>query len=653
MTFRTQWAVFGLALILSFGLALRAALDVLPFGSWPVLPFDANLMDVKQIILAYAVLPRAAVALLAGAALGLSGALFQQVLRNPIADPSTLGVSAGAQLAIVIATLFFPAVLDLHRELIALSGAGVATALVFALGARRSFEPVTMIICGLLIGITAGGLSAAFTLSQGKYLMSLVTWNGGSLSQQDWSVAFSLSIQLIVGTVLAVVLSRPLQVTSIGDAGARSLGISLGWLRAGATLVATVLAAGVAASVGLISFVGLAAPAFVRAAGVRQPMAVLLASPLVGALLLSMCDGLVQLVASGSDNTFPTGAATALIGGPLLLWLLPKVRPMALADDAAPVSQRRSWRGLLVLLALLPIVAFLGLGIARTAQNWVLLWGADFNDLWPLRWPRLVAAAASGSLLAMAGTLLQRLTANPMASPEVLGVSGGAGIGFAAVVTLFPTPNALQLLAGAGCGALVALSASVVYASKARLAPERLLLAGIAISSLASAFLSALLAIGDQRSWQILNWIGGSASSATAGQAGFLSTLALVVLGLGIACSRWLGIMPLGQPVSLALGLPLRFVRVNLIVTAGLATGASSILVGPLSFIGLMAPHIALRAGFTTARDQLIAACLLGAALMAIADFGARTVTFPYELPLGLFAALIGAPYLVWVLAKR
>lgn len=653
MSLTTRWAVLGLALALSLGLALRTALEALPFGAWPALPFDAGLMDVKQIILAYAVLPRAVVALLAGAALGLSGALFQQVLRNPIADPSTLGVSAGAQLAIVVSTLSFPAILDLHRELIALGGAGVATALVFALGARRSFEPVTMIICGLLIGITASGLSAAFTLSQGKYLMSLVTWNGGSLSQQDWSVASSLAVQLTAGTALAILLVRPLQVTSIGDAGARSLGISLGWLRAGATLVATMLAAGVAASVGLISFVGLAAPAFVRAAGVRRPMAVLLAAPLVGALLLSVCDGLVQLFASGTDNNFPTGAATALIGGPLLLWLLPKVRPVALSDNAAPVSQRRSWRGLLVLFALLPLAAMLSLGVARTAHNWLILWGADFSDLWPLRWPRLVAAAASGSLLAMAGTLLQRLTANPMASPEVLGVSGGAGIGFAAVVTLFPTPGSLQLLAGAGCGALLALSASVVYASKAHLAPERLLLAGIAISSLASAFLSALLAIGDQRSWQILNWIGGSASTATGGQATFLLAFALAVLGLGMACSRWLGIMPLGQPVSLALGLPLRVVRVSLIVTAGLATGAASILVGPLSFIGLMAPHIALRAGFSNARAQLIAACLLGAALMALADFGARSVTFPYELPLGLFAALIGAPYLVWVLARR
>lgn len=653
MTLSMRWLTLGLALILSLSLAMRTALEVLPFGEWPAFPFNADMMDVQQIILAYAVLPRAVVALLAGAALGLSGILFQQILRNPIADPSTLGVSAGAQLAIVIATLFFPAVLDLHRELIALGGAAVAAALVLVLGARRSFEPVTMIICGLLVGITASGLSAAFTLSQGKYLMSLVTWNGGSLSQQDWSVAFKLAFQVTAGMILAILLARPLHVTAIGDAGARSLGISLTWLRVGTTLVAISLAAGVAASVGMISFVGLAAPAFVRAAGVRRPMAILLAAPLAGTLLLSICDGLVQLVASSSSDNFPTGAVTALIGGPLLLWLLPKVRPVVRSDNSPAVRQRHSWRGLVLLLALLPIAAFAGLAIARTPHDWVILWGNDFADLWPLRWPRLLASAASGSLLAMAGTMLQRLTANPMASPEVLGVSGGAGIGLATVITLFPAPGAVQLLAGAGCGALAALSISVFYASKANIAAERLLLAGIAVSSLASACLSALLAIGDQRSWQILSWLGGSASTATPGSAGFLFALAIAVLGFGIACSRWLAIMPLGQPVSMALGMPLRAVRTSVILTSGLATGAASVLVGPLSFIGLMAPHIALRAGFTHARDQLIAACLFGAVLMTLADFGARSVTFPYELPLGLFAALIGAPYLVWSLARR
>ncbi|MCY1294773.1 Iron(3+)-hydroxamate import system permease protein FhuB [compost metagenome] len=90
-----------------------------------------------------------------------------------------------------------------------------------------------------------------------------------------------------------------------------------------------------------------------------------------------------------------------------------------------------------------------------------------------------------------------------------------------------------------------------------------------------------------------------------------------------------------------------------LLLLSGAATGAASLLVGPLSFVGLVAPHIVLRAGLVTAPQHLAGSFLLGSILMALADFGARTATFPYELPLGLFAALVGAPYLIWLLGRH
>jgi ferric hydroxamate transport system permease protein len=105
--------------------------------------------------------------------------------------------------------------------------------------------------------------------------------------------------------------------------------------------------------------------------------------------------------------------------------------------------------------------------------------------------------------------------------------------------------------------------------------------------------------------------------------------------------------------VAHALGLPVRASRIGMLVVCGVTTGAASLLVGPLSFVGLIAPHIARRAGFATAAQHMAAAFVLGAALMAFADFGARTATFPYELPLGLFAALVGAPYLIWLVGRK
>ncbi len=642
------------ALSASAGLFLWVALDHLPFADWPSLPFDAGRMTTQQIIFAYAVLPRGAVALLAGAALGLAGALLQRLLRNPIADPSTLGVSSGAQLAIVTATLFFPEILDGYRAFVALAGAGAATALVFLLGWRRSFEPITMAVSGLLVGITCSALAAAMTLSQGEYLMSLVTWNGGSLSQQDWSATVSLGLELLLGLAVTLLLLRPLTLLGLGDSSARSLGVALAGTRIAVASLAVALSAGVAAAVGLVSFVGLAAPALVRLLGIRTTRGILLLSPVAGGLLLWFCDGIVQLVAASAGETFPTGSVTALIGGPLLIWLLPQVRaveppqpPDSIVVSRAPLSR------LVLILCLLPPLVWAGLCVARLPDGWTLLSGDLLRELFPARWPRLLASAAAGSLLAMAGAMLQRLTGNPMASPEVLGVSGGAGVGYAVALSVSANAGAPALFLGAGGGAILVLVVVALFAARRHLPPERLLLAGISVSAFSSAILSALLAVGDQRAWQILAWLGGSAAAATPQTATFLAGLAVLILMIGLVFARWLTILPLGPPTALALGLPLVGARLLMVLTAGIATAAASLLVGPLSFVGLMAPHIAHRAGFEKPGSGLPAAAVIGAVLMVIADLGARTVTFPYELPLGLFAAFAGAPYLVWMIGRR
>jgi iron complex transport system permease protein len=240
-----------------------------------------------------------------------------------------------------------------------------------------------------------------------------------------------------------------------------------------------------------------------------------------------------------------------------------------------------------------------------------------------------------------------------MASPEVIGVSGGAGLGFAAVVTLVPNGGPSSLAGGATIGGLATMAVVLAFARRKTLPSEKLLLAGIAVSSLSSSVLAFLMAAGDQRSWQILAWIGGTAASATPGTSIFLAGIAILLLVASITLIRWLTLLPLGRSTSQALGVPIGTSRVVILALCGLATGAASVLVGPLSFVGLIAPHIAVRAGFAKARDHLVASFLLGALIMAFADLGARTVTFPYELPLGLFAAMIGAPYLIWLIGRR
>ena len=643
----------ALALIL-WGIAAQG---LLPVAEWPAWPFRPDTMSLDQIRLAFGLMPRGVIALIAGAVLGLSGAILQVVLRNPVADPTTLGISAGAQLALVMATILAPGVLEIGRWPVAMAGAIAATALVMAIGARRAFAPVTMVIAGMLVGMTASAVATAITLARGEYLLSLVIWNGGSLVQQDWSGVRALAWVLVFGAVTAGLLARPLRVLSLGAEGARGLGLNVALVRLAAVAVAAVLAAAVSAELGLIAFVGLAAPALARTMGLRGIGPLLAVSPLIGALILSVCDGVVLSIAGQGGEMFPTGALTGLIGGPLLIWLLPRLRgstPPGTEAAEGPAPRSRHPGRILAALALVLVVSALVLvWIGRVPGGWAVLDAESFAAFLPMRLPRLIAAAAAGGALALAGAVLQRLTANPIASPEVLGVSGGAALGYAGTVFAVAAPTAVMLGAGSMLGGALALGLVALFTARRDMPAERVLLAGIAVSAFASAVLAAIMAAGDARSWQILGWLSGSSSAVGMGAALGLAGMALALWVAALGTRRWLAVLPLGYGVAGGLGLPLRRARLVLIALAGLATGAATILVGPLSFVGLIAPHLARRMGLARPGDAVTGAALIGALLMLAADFGARMAGFPYELPLGLFASLIGAPWLIWLMMRR
>jgi ferric hydroxamate transport system permease protein len=365
----------------------------------------------------------------------------------------------------------------------------------------------------------------------------------------------------------------------------------------------------------------------------------------------------VQLAAAGSAEMVPTGAATALLGGPLLLYLLPRLRLARHASvSMSPSPVRRLARPLLPLLVILFLVLGMivsALLIGRGPDGWSVATGQLLDDLLPFRAPRIAAAAVAGAMLAAAGMILQRMTDNPLASPEVLGVSAGAGVGLAAVLFAFPAPTMGTRLIGAAIGVLVALIALLSVAGQQEKNSERLLLGGLAVGALCNALVNAAMITGDARAFELLAWISGSTNQITWTEASAALAVALVLLGLLPLMTRWLEILPLGADHARAVGLPLQMTRMTLTLFAAGLTAAASLIVGPLSFVGLVAPHMARLLGFGRAHHQLLAAILIGAGLMTGADWLSRIVSFPYQLPLGLFASLIGGPYLIWLLRRN
>ncbi|WP_460273330.1 Fe(3+)-hydroxamate ABC transporter permease FhuB [Celeribacter sp. ULVN23_4] len=653
MTFRLPAAILTLSALL-WGIA---ATTTLPLSDWSGVFNDPAILRPDEILLAYGLAPRAVVAFLAGALLGLAGALLQAVLRNPLADPTTMGVSSGAQLALVSATILWPELLTIGRGPVALLGGALAAALVMALGARRGFAPVTVTIAGMLVGMSASSIATAITLGQGHYLLSLVIWNGGALTQDSWHGVGHLAVALLIGAALSALIARPLVLLSLGGATAKALGARVGLLRVIALAIAVCLAVAVSAEVGLVGFVGLAAPAIARRMGAVTVPHLLIAAPISGALLLSVVDSALLGLASLGGPELPTGALTGLIGGPLLIALLPRMRstvpPEAEQADFAPRRARHPIRRVVFVMGLLLMVALVTLFGGRGPDGWGLISGEVARNFLPLRATTILAAASAGALLASSGAVLQRLTANPMAAPEILGVTGGAALGYALALFTLPAPSPLMLALFSSGGGMATLIALALFAARAEMAPARLLLAGLAVGAFASALIAAIMASGDPRAWSLLGWMAGSAARATPLGALSLAAMAMIGLGLLMTVSRWFDILPLGGAIAKGLGLRVGQIRLVLVLGVGLATGAASILVGPVSFVGLMAPHLARSLGLIRPLPFLVGSWALGALLMTLAAFGARTASYPYDLPLGLFASLIGAPWLFIALIRR
>lgn len=624
----------------------------------PQLAGDMNGAAVlNHILLIDSMLPRSAIALIAGAALGLSGALLQRVLRNPIADASTLGIAAGAQLAMTMAIGFFPLLIGLPREVAAFVGGLIAVVLVLALSWRRGLDPVTVALCGMMVTLVASALSVTIILARGEYAMSIFIWGAGALNQQSWDGVITLAPRLAIGFVAAAVLIRPLTIMSLDDSSAKNLGLALHGMRFAILALAVWLSASVTAQVGIIGFLGLAAPHLARFCGARRTGQLLIAAPLAGAGLLFLTDCAVQLLSPGFSDLAPTGAATALLGGPLLLLLLPRLRsgnvpraqsaPRVRQDLAAP------HRTLALVAIAFVLLAVWALSVGRSMDGWQVATGSQFAELLPFRLPRTVVAGSAGAMLAAAGFIMQRLTGNPLASPEVLGVSAGGGAGLTVALFLFAFPSPAIMIAAMTLGALVAFLVMLAISARGGFGPERLLLSGIAIGALSMAIVTVVLARGDLRGYLLLTWLSGSTNRAGSfeAQTGIIS--AAVLISLLPLLRRWFDILPMGGGVARSVGLSVAISRLILAVLAVLLTAIPSYLVGPLSLTGLIAPHLARLIGFRSTIQQLIASALLGAMLLTIADWLSRMVIFPYEVPVGLFAALIGGPYLIWFLTRK
>lgn len=630
-------------------LVWRGLNGLLPRELWWQALWSPDLDSPNEVLLHFSFAPRLLVSLMVGAALGLAGTLFQQILRNPLAEPVTLGVAAGANLALSVTTIWAPTLLIHGLEAVTLAGAGLATLALFSFAGGRQLSPLRFILAGMVISLYCNALNALLVLFNHDYLIDLLLWQAGSINQSGWDGVLYLAPRLAVAATLAVLLIRPLAALGLEDQSAASIGVSLRTTRGLGLLIAVALSAFVTSVVGIIGFIGLAAPAIARMTGARTLRQRLLWAPLLGAVLLCLVDQCAREL-SRLVGEVPAGILTAVFSVPLLLWLLARQRSGSIQPHRTSIGQPTThpWRPILLVAGLLVVLLIPAVFLAKGLHGWQ--W-AELNELhWRL--PRVFGALAAGAMLAMAGLLVQRLTGNPMASPEVLGASSGAALGVLVLFLLVPQPQALMLPA-ASLGALLSLAALLWFAWRSAFSPERLLLTGVCLTTLMGALSTLLMASGDPRMTALMSWMTGSTYQVDATAATTAVIMAMLLGAAALLLARPLDLLGLGNGTAAALGLRLRASHLAILLLAALLTAASTLMVGPLSFVGLIAPHIARHLGVRRALPQLLLSAGAGALIMLLADWLGRNLAYPWPVSAGLLAAFIGCPYFLWLMQRE
>ena len=330
-----------------------------------------------------------------------------------------------------------------------------------------------------------------------------------------------------------------------------------------------------------------------------------------------------------------------------------------MSNAAATIGRTRAplWLSVAILIAAVAGGALYSLSTGgRSDVGFVDIWSTDGiagTVMADIRAPRTTSAALLGLNLGLAGLILQAITRNPLASPAILGINQGAALGLTLGVvvpglTSLP-PDALALF-GAFLAGVVTFAISGGF--KGRMDPMRLVLGGVAVGAFSYAMVRFAFTLEDDLARTVVRWTVGDITDIRWPEARRLALWAGPGLLAALALSQRLNLMALGQTSARGLGADPRLTLLLGTVVAAALAGASVSVAGPIAFTGLVVPHLAKMLFGGDHRILVPVTALLGAALMLLADGLSKTLTAPIEAPIGVVAALIGAPWFLWQTLK-
>lgn len=276
----------------------------------------------------------------------------------------------------------------------------------------------------------------------------------------------------------------------------------------------------------------------------------------------------------------------------------------------------------------------------------------NYQIIWNVRLPRTIVAALVGICLALSGAILQGVMRNPLAGPNIIGVSSGGGFFALIILILFPKYYYLVPV-GAFIGALSATLFIYSLAWKEGVLPTRLVLAGVAVSSLFSAGTNGLMTFFPDRVHGVLGFMVGGLSAITWIDVRMILPYALLGILLILFLPDKLNILMLGDEVSIGLGIDVEKTRFIFIIISSLLAGSAVSVVGLLGFVGLIVPHMARLFIGSDYRYLFPGSIFFGASMVMICDTLSRVIFAPAEIPVGIIMSGLGAPFFLYLLRKK
>ncbi|KAA2005181.1 iron-dicitrate ABC transporter permease FecC [Escherichia coli] len=539
-------------------------------------------------------LPRSLVAVLIGASLALAGTLLQTLTHNPMASPSLLGINSGAALAMALTSALSPTpIAGYSLSFIAACGGGVGWLLVMTAGGgfRHTHDRNKLILAGIALSAFCMGLTRITLLLAEDHAYGIFYWLAGGVSHARWQDVWQLLPVVVTAVPVVLLLANQLNLLNLSDSTAHTLGVNLTRLRLVINMLVLLLVGACVSVAGPVAFIGLLVPHLARFWAGFDQRNVLPVSMLLGATLMLLADVLARALAFPGD--LPAGAVLALIGSPCFVWLV----------------RRREYR-----------------------------------------LPRLLLALFVGAALAVAGVLIQGIVRNPLASPDILGVNHAASLASVGALLLMPSLPVMVLPLLAFAGGMAGLILLKMLAKTHQ--PMKLALTGVALSACWASLTDYLMLSRPQDVNNALLWLTGSLWGRDWSFVKIAIPLMILFLPLSLSFCRDLDLLALGDARATTLGVSVPHTRFWALLLAVAMTSTGVAACGPISFIGLVVPHMMRSITGGRHRRLLPVSALTGALLLVVADLLARIIHPPLELPVGVLTAIIGAPWFVWLLVR-